>query len=174
SITCSWPTMSLRSSAWMRSAPSFIRSASRMSSSSWSPESSITVAKTAPVPYVCIGSVRECVDHVVHGELVRIVRQVDRVEPGRAVLHELADVVVDVHDRELPLRRVVVLEQAPVRGTAAAIALVDRERGQVDVEERPEDRLVARQHDRLQLRQHAPHLLEQIVCLVPTEIIEDD
>src|SRR5690606_5230533 len=179
STTCSCPMISLPSSAWIRSAPAVTRSASWMSSLSCSPESSITVAKCPPFvgsffsPSISCISVRQRVDHVVDCQLVRVVRHVHRVEAARLVLHELAYVVVVVHDRELAFRRIVVLEQPPVLRPGSTIALVDRERVQLDVEERPENRLLSCQPDRLQFRQHPPHLLHQILHVPPAEVVED-
>src|SRR5688572_1812451 len=58
----------------------------------------------------------EGVDHVVHAHLVGLVREVDGRVAGVGPLPELADVAVVGGDGHEPLLRIIVLEDAVVRG----------------------------------------------------------
>ena len=57
----------------------------------------------------------QTVDEIVHAELVRLVREIDRVHARVGVLPVFTQVVVAVGDRDHPLLRIVVFEDPPIR-----------------------------------------------------------
>ena len=82
-------------------------------------------------------SMRQCINEIVHAELVRLVREVDRHRPLVGELPELAEILIVPCHRDEALLRVVVLED-PVVGFLA----VEPEVEVLDLEERIEDRLL--------------------------------
>src|SRR5262249_59885162 len=68
-------------------------------------------------------SVRQPVDQIVHAELVSLVGLIERPQAAAGPLPELGDVGVVVDDRHQPLRRVVVLVDAPEDRIAADVGL---------------------------------------------------
>src|ERR1051325_1022977 len=122
SITTSWPTIVLRSSATTRWRAAPRRSAS--AASSWWSSAGGAEASVTRRPF---GSAGQGVDDVVHAQLVRLVGEVDREEPGVGEFPVLAHVEIIVDDRHHPLLRVVVLEDA------VELGLRPREVGMLEV-----------------------------------------
>src|SRR3954467_10160005 len=109
SMTSDCPMMRLPSSAMICCRPTFILSASAMSSAdSKSTVSMLTIGpfslRTGTFRLVC-----HTVDDVVHAELVRFIRFIDWLEAGVRPFPELGNVGVVVDHHQDPLRRVVVL-----------------------------------------------------------------
>src|SRR4051794_8618062 len=134
-MTSSCPTMSLRSSRTIASRASRSLSASAMSSA----EASVACGsrRETATKDLCRrvrASVRHGVDDVVHTELVRLVRHLDRDESLVGPLPVVTDVVVVVRDQDQSLRRIVVLVHAPELCPCAIVWVHHLER--LDVEER--------------------------------------
>src|SRR6476646_267049 len=85
-------------------------------------------------------SMRQAVNHVIHAEFVRLVREIHHRDTCIGEFPILADVVVHVRDRHQASSWIVVLEQPPVRWhEPAAVDGWRRERLRViDLEERVE------------------------------------
>src|SRR5262245_39758154 len=172
--TSSWPTIALRSSEMMRSRPVFIRSAS--ATSSGDSRSTVLVATATCPPLLVQDPVHEIVDAV----LERFVVQRHRHEPFPREFPVLADVPVDVGNRDQPFRRIVVLEDPPV-GRAQPPAGVDRMRLErrriLDLEERvPHVLRPVADVDPPRFRQHAAHLILEVGPgpFLFAEVVEND
>src|SRR5262249_10971631 len=104
SMTSLWPMIRFCSSAMIALRPPFILSARAISSVDSKVRVSVA-GSTCASPL----SVSQTVNDVVHAQLVRFVRFVDRLQPGVRPLPVLGDVGVVVDHHHDPLGRVVVL-----------------------------------------------------------------
>ena len=118
-----------------------------------------------------MGLVRQRIHHVVHAELVCLVRQVDRVPARIRELPVLPDVVVEVHDRHETPRRIVILEDSPELHRRAVRA---RHLQRLDLEERLEDRMGQLHGKRPRIGQHALELRLEVAPVVAPEVVEND
>src|ERR1041385_2016257 len=168
SITASCPTMVLRSSATTRWRAAPRRSAS--AASSWWSSAGAEEAIVTRRPFESAG---HGVDDVVHAQLVRLVGEVDREEPGVREFPVLAHVEAVVDDRHHPLLRIVVLEDAVELGLDPPII------GMLEVERRDpvegvEDRVIGGERDEPGLRQHPAHLRLEVVPVRPDEVVHEE
>src|SRR5207247_1421163 len=135
-MTSSWPTISFFSSVTMCCRPAFMRSASATSSAD--ARSTVSVFTSPPVGRVLPDpqeSMRQSVNEKIHPDLERLVRLVDRLEPGARPLPELRHVGVVPDGYHQPLLRIVVFVDAPEDRRPRVVVLRDLAQ-RVDLEER--------------------------------------
>src|SRR5262249_25328763 len=193
SMTSLCPMIRLPSSVMICCRPTFILSASARSSG----DSKSTVLSSTRFPLECVGPmgpwggsgrtdrspqpslraypptslVCHPVNDVVHAELVRFVRLVDRFESRVRPLPVLRDVGVVVDHHHDPLRRIVVLVDRPEYRRRRIVILRHVER--LDFEKRVEDRVVDVEVVDSRLRQHAEHLRLEVAPVRHPEVVDD-
>src|SRR4026209_1424017 len=151
SITASWPTMILLSSASTRPRAAESRSARATSSMLASPAGEEVTVTRCP-----FGSAGEGVDDVVHAELVGFVGEIDREVPLVGEFPVFAHVEVVIHHHQQAFLRIIVLED-PVELRGDGIIRV-REVEVLDSVEGIEDRMLGGERYQPRLRQDLLHL----------------
>src|SRR3954453_9618490 len=126
-----------------------------------------SVASASSAPLVC-----HTVNDVVHAELIRLVRFVDRFQAGVGPLPELRDVGVVIDHHQDPPGRVVVLVNGPEDRWRRIVVLRHVER--LDFEERVKDRVRQIHVEDPRLRQDARDLRLEIPPVLKAEVVDDD
>src|SRR5579864_3386000 len=171
SMTSDWPMIRLPSSVMIACRPTFILSASAMSSA----ESKSTVCSR--VTRALLVSWRSCslmshpVNHVIDADLVGLVRFVNRLEAGVGPLPVLRNVGVEIRQRDNAFARIVVLEDRPEHRRATIVILRDIER--FDFEKNVIHGIRNVEVDPLALGEHAAHLLLEVHPVRPPVVIEE-
>src|SRR5437899_1398543 len=160
-ITSSCPTISFFSSATMCCRPAFILSASATSSA----DERSTVSGLI--------SMRQSINEEIHANLERLVRLVDRLDPGAGPLPELRHVRVVPDHHHQPLAGVVVFVN-PAEDRRPRIVEIRNLAERVDLEERVEDRMRHVEVDDLRIGQHAAHLRLEVAPMISAKVVDDD
>src|SRR5437588_1015644 len=176
SMTSDCPMIRLPSSSMICWRPTFILSASAMSSAD--SKSTVSTATISPWDQAIATDqrlttlVRHPVNDVVDADFVRFIGLVDRFEAGIGPLPVLRDVGVVVDHHHDPLRRIVVLIDRPEDRGRRIVILRDVER--LDLEEAVEDVVRDVEIVNLRLRQRAQHLRLEVAPVAVPEVVDDE